>query len=86
MSRDTEERLSIIRRVFPRQVNSRYSQKPIDLAHVQRAKRSYDQIMSHLLAMHDSGECLILACGCPCCGTFNPDSDITELEPDDLTP
>jgi hypothetical protein len=42
--------------------------------------------MRRLLAMHDTGECILLAIGCPCCGTFNPDSDISELEADDLAP
>jgi hypothetical protein len=49
-----DQRLAIIRRAFHRQVNY-YTNEPVDLANVQRAKRSSDRIMRRLLAMHDTG-------------------------------
>ncbi len=75
----------IIQRAFRKQVNSRYRTEPIDLPKTKRAKEIYDGILSRLLAMHDRGDCLLIANGCACCENFNPNSDITELEPPDLT-
>jgi hypothetical protein len=80
------ERARIARDAFRAEVRSRYGSGAVSLRSVDRAKRLYTQTISYMLALHDQGYCFMIPAGCVQCGTFNSDSDITELKPVDLTP